>query len=450
MIRLKAVKLSNKCLTGPTKNRNNSMDSSSSHNEIFDAELYLLKYKGFTKIQRALLLSKFPQFQMVALQILHSELKQSLQSAFYSKLFNDKIFDPFLLDKEWIESVNRQIRERKDNLETEISFAKNSANRDAIRIAFNNLGDFYNEIGEFDLSLRQYNKGREYASSNQNDNAVVSAIVVSLDCDRMFNVTNLTCRISSDSLQSTKDKCCIAEALFYLSQSRFYQTAHKLLETSGEILDNDFSEVIAVDDIAKYVVLCSLASFDRNEIRSNVLNNVKFKDLLDICPSYKSLILLFLDGQYKEFMKQFNILKIHGAYDLYLQKCIISLEKMIVDKLYLNYIFAYNTLDLHVMANMFDLKSPNELFPVLSDLILTKRLNAKINTADMTLNRREENVRNEYLHQAQQMVTSNLLESQRCILRLSLLANNFTFTEENPEGNINPSMMIFDSKSPRF
>lgn len=45
-----------------------------------------------------------------------------------------------------------------------------------------------------------------------------------------------------------------------------------------------YQDVLSAQDVAVYGGLCALASFDRSELRSHVINNVSFRDYMEINP----------------------------------------------------------------------------------------------------------------------------------------------------------------------
>lgn len=48
-----------------------------------------------------------------------------------------------------------------------------------------------------------------------------------------------------------------------------------------------YQDVLSAQDIAVYGGLCALASFDRSELRSHVINNVTFRDYMEVNPEVK-------------------------------------------------------------------------------------------------------------------------------------------------------------------
>ena len=59
------------------------------------------------------------------------------------------------------------------------------------------------------------------------------------------------------------------------------------LQVSPE-LGNHYSDVLAAQDIALYGGLCALASFDRTEIKRNVVESIGFREMLELNPEVGS------------------------------------------------------------------------------------------------------------------------------------------------------------------
>lgn len=57
-------------------------------------------------------------------------------------------------------------------------------------------------------------------------------------------------------------------------------------------------QVISPNDIAVYGGLCALASFDRSELKSKVIDNAEFKQFLELEPHIRELIHGFYNSKY--------------------------------------------------------------------------------------------------------------------------------------------------------
>ena len=53
-------------------------------------------------------------------------------------------------------------------------------------------------------------------------------------------------------------------------------------------LGNSYNDVIAAQDVALYGGLCALASFDRAELKRSVVENISFRELLELNPEVKT------------------------------------------------------------------------------------------------------------------------------------------------------------------
>ena len=53
-------------------------------------------------------------------------------------------------------------------------------------------------------------------------------------------------------------------------------------------LGNSYSDVMAAQDVALYGGLCALASFDRSEIKRNVVESISFRETLELNPEVGS------------------------------------------------------------------------------------------------------------------------------------------------------------------
>ena len=56
-------------------------------------------------------------------------------------------------------------------------------------------------------------------------------------------------------------------------------------------MGTQYHNVLSAQDVAVYGGLCALASFDRHELRNHVINNVSFRDYMEINPEVMPLLL---------------------------------------------------------------------------------------------------------------------------------------------------------------
>jgi hypothetical protein len=63
-----------------------------------------------------------------------------------------------------------------------------------------------------------------------------------------------------------------------------------MLQVSAE-LGNSYNDVIAAQDVALYGGLCALASFDRAELKRSIVENISFRELLELNPEVSAHLL---------------------------------------------------------------------------------------------------------------------------------------------------------------
>ncbi len=56
-------------------------------------------------------------------------------------------------------------------------------------------------------------------------------------------------------------------------------------------MGTQYHDVLSAQDVAVYGGLCALASFDRHELRNQVINNVGFRDYMEVNPEVTPLLL---------------------------------------------------------------------------------------------------------------------------------------------------------------
>ena len=72
------------------------------------------------------------------------------------------------------------------------------------------------------------------------------------------------------------------------AQGKGIQAKHALQQCLHVQVPNEmatqYQDVVSAQDIAVYGGLCALASFDRSDLRSYVINNVSFRDYMEVNP----------------------------------------------------------------------------------------------------------------------------------------------------------------------
>ena len=121
--------------------------------------------------------------------------------------------------------------------------------------------------------------------------------------------------VQKDVVVSSKLKC--AAGLAALDGKKYRVAAKRFTEVSPE-LGAQWSEVISAQDVALYGGLCALASFDRPELRRSVIDNVAFREFLELYPEVREVVHSFYGSNYAACLAQLDRLQPTLCLDLYL------------------------------------------------------------------------------------------------------------------------------------
>ena len=135
------------------------------------------------------------------------------------------------------------------------------------------MGDFYAAQGDIESALKTYYKLKENCTSPLN--------VIDM-CFKIIKIYASNLKISSainyiakaektTNISSTiQSQIACSNALVFLEEQKYKTAAHFFISSSAEIF-NSFADVISASDIAIYASLCALATFERADLKSNVL-----------------------------------------------------------------------------------------------------------------------------------------------------------------------------------
>lgn len=122
-----------------------------------------------------------------------------------------------------------------------------------------------------------------------------------------------------------KVKC--AAGLAELNCKRYKLAAKFFLSASFE--NFNYSEVITPNNVAIYGSLCALATYDRHELQSQVIQSSSFKAFLELEPQIREILYKFYESKYAVCLKLLDQIKDQLLLDMYLAPHINSLYSAI-------------------------------------------------------------------------------------------------------------------------
>jgi len=196
----------------------------------------------------------------------------------------------------------------------------------------------------------------------------------------------------------------------------------KFLETTIEVGTN--SEVLTVQDIGTYGGLLALATFDRSELKKQVIDNVSFKGFLELVPEVRELINDFYSSHYASCLKSLEKLKPAVLLDAHLHSHVERLYQAIRSKALVQYFSPFSSIDLNTMASSFN-TSVAGLEKELGKLIEEGTISARIDSHNKRLYARQTDQRTATFDKSLKMGDEYQSNTKTLLLRINLLKNDF-------------------------
>ena len=225
------------------------------------------------------------------------------------------------------------------------------------------LGHHYYRIGDLTAASKAFARMRDYCTTNsQVASMYFSNIIIASDLGNWMTLQSNFQRLKSHPFKKeeeakSKAKMWAAMGLSQLALGSYYQAALTFIDTEPSLGDS-FKEVISPNDVAVYGGLCALASMDRNELLTRVLDNKSFRTYLELEPHIRRAISFFCSSK---FRLCFDILEEYLSdylLDLYLHKRVRELYSRIRIKAMQQYVIPYSRVTLAGMAEVFSPDQP--------------------------------------------------------------------------------------------
>jgi len=360
-----------------------------------DLDSYISNYQGHTKVNRACFIAeRCPALEVEAYKLALVETQtSSLDTQKYEHIvtrlnaaLKARNEPEVPVDKEWIQTTQKQAKAMTEKLEAELRNYKNNMIKESIRMGHNDLGDHYYNCGDLANAQRSYTYTRDYcASSSHIVEMCLNVIKVGIEQRAFSYLHNYIVRaesapdIPNKTNTVSKLKCCSAIAHLEGSHANKYKHAAKFFMEVSFDMDNSFNEIIAANDIAVYGGLCALATFDRDELKSKVIDNTNFRNYLELEPHIRELITSFYNSKYSTCLKILEENKSDFLLDMYLSAHVESLFDMIRRKALVQYFTPFSAIDLNVMAKSFS-TNVKDLENELATLITENQIQARIDS----------------------------------------------------------------------
>ena len=233
-------------------------------------------------------------------------------------------------------------------------------------MGYDDTGRHYQDIGELGDAVKAYTKEREVAQTPAHIAIMLQRIIsVSIEQQNWLNVESNVSKLlnvgqGTPSVQKHDAIYTAAMGLALMSSQNYQRATDTFLSCSSSLLqqkpgDDDLGpSIMTSSDIATYGALCALASLDRSQLQSRVLENSEFRQYLESEPHLRRAMTAFISGKFATCL---SILESHRAdylLDLYLSPHFNPLFERIRNKAIVQYSVPFSCVTFSSLAEAFN------------------------------------------------------------------------------------------------
>ncbi|KAI1453590.1 26S proteasome subunit RPN7-domain-containing protein [Annulohypoxylon moriforme] len=362
-----------------------------------DLDLYISNYRGRTRFERLLLIGQSSVPLCVdALKAAVAEAKRGKDIQRYRDawecIHSAAPDEPEAKwDEAWATKTERANKAETLRMETELKGYKNNLVKESIRIGHRDLGEHLESIGDLTAASEYYIKMRPDASTQSHiqdvGKHVVGILLQKKDWAGLLANVNKVLAVNvsnNDELNAELPYQKIVSGLANLGLGKFCDAARQFLQVGEASSCHRYNDTVTPNDIATYGGLLALASMDRKQLQSRVLDNASFRSFLELEPHIRKAVSMFVNGRYSSCLEIIDSYANDYLLDIYLQKHAATLFSQIRSKCIVQYFLPFSCVTLESLNATFA-KPGESIEQELVKMIKDGALNARINTIDKLL-----------------------------------------------------------------
>ncbi|KAI0178217.1 26S proteasome subunit RPN7 [Pestalotiopsis sp. NC0098] len=363
----------------------------------FDLDLYISNYRGRTRFDRLLLIgqSSVP-LCLDALKAAIVEAKKGKDTQQYRNAWeairNAAPQEPEAqLDQNWLDKTTQSNKAETHRLEVELKQYKNNLVRESIRIGYRDVALHLLSVGELQGATDAFVRMRGEASTQSHLFEVAKYLIEVMVHKRdwpsvLSNVSKMFASPTSDDkeIKAHQPFVRVTSGIANLHSEKYYEAARNFLEAGDLATCQSLNDVLTPNDVATYGALLALASMDRAELQSRVLNNTGFRTYLELESHLRKAINMFVNGRYSQCLTILESYRPDYLLDIHLQKHVPVIYAQIRTKCIVQYFIPFSCVTLDSLNEAFA-KHDEPLESELVTMIRSGQLQARINTIDRLL-----------------------------------------------------------------
>lgn len=277
--------------------------------------------------------------------------------------------------------------------------------KDNIRMACNDIGQFYESRGDLPAALKYYLRNRDYSHPAKYEmEFILNILRVKINIPHLNQIDSFAAKGQKNpmlehsgcgnskvrrGLAARMKVCC---GLAALAGGKYKMAARKFVEVEPEL---QYAHTLPCAEWSKHVLLprdvallgglCALAAFDRDELRQHVIDeSCSFRHFLELLPAMREMVGDFFGSRYSSCLTMLRSFGTELIFDVHVSPHLDELQHMIRNRALIQYISPYTRLDLRIMARAFNTDVSDSEKEV-AQLIVAGRISARIDSVKKLL-----------------------------------------------------------------
>ncbi|SCV71204.1 BQ2448_2792 [Microbotryum intermedium] len=281
----------------------------------------------------------FHHYRQVLNSLESGESNDAYARGWYEQTIKSGAQKAHVLDREWCERSKREASNGLEKLQVELKGYSTNLIKESIRMGHRDLARFQYKVGDLTAAEHSYLRAREFCLTSQHLLEMSVAVVEIALLLRNYSLVRqwsgkaegaLESIHSSANAQNAKQKpqvnlpgmvapaqdpaqvarekeriamqerLNVANGVAYLGQGTYDRAAFLLSGGGKEALHSAAGHFIPAADIAVYATLTGLATFNRNQLRTRLLENDDLRPMLELEPYLREIIQAFHSSNFKD------------------------------------------------------------------------------------------------------------------------------------------------------
>ncbi|KAJ4260677.1 hypothetical protein NW762_007421 [Fusarium torreyae] len=397
-----------------------------------DLDLYLQNYTGRTRFDRLMLIGKSSVPLCVdALKIAVAEAKAgsdipqyleawgSIRSAAPEEPESQK-------DQAWIERVERENKAETSRLESQLKQYRHNLIKESIRMGNEDLGMHFEKAGYLDAAAEAYNRMRQDVTTTKHiidcGMHLVNVYLSRRDWTMVINsLGKITGVQSGEEERFYQPYTKLVSGIALLGLKHYKDAANNFLQVDFALPSAQYNHIASPNDIAIYGGLLALATMERKELQTRVLDNQSFRSFLEHEPHIRKAISLFVNGRYSNCLSILESVRNDYLLDIYLQRHISTIYSQIRNKCIIQYFVPFSCVTFESLNQAFATEGES-IETELVSMIREGTLKARLDTKNQLLIAVQPNPRLEMQKQAIEVARQYEQEAKERLSRMNIIA----------------------------